>query len=115
MKKIKFSDLVFEKHYLDLEMLKELPIYKEFKKNNSKLPCQAQIFFKNGYGASVICTPYSYGGTKGLYEVAVLKGGKDEACLTYDTPITDDVLGYLSEQEVEKVLNEIQKLESLSC
>jgi len=42
-----------------------------------------QWFFKfpNGYGASVICNPYSYGGARGLYELAVLRNGH----ICYDT------------------------------
>jgi hypothetical protein len=32
------------------------------------------IFFDNGYGASIASHQYSYGGGKGLYEVAVLRG-----------------------------------------
>ena len=51
---------------------------------------QALINFDNGYGASVIKSPYSYGGNQDLYELAVIK---DDA-ICYDTPITDDVLGY---------------------
>lgn len=67
---------------------------------------QARIYFDNGYGASVIRSPYSYGGNQDLYELAVIK---DDA-ICYDTPITDDVLGYLTEDNVTKYLGQIQNL-----
>jgi hypothetical protein len=63
--------------------------------------------FENGYGASVVCNNSSYGGNAGLWELAVL--GKD-GDLCYDTEITDDVLGYLSEDDVEKTLKDISEL-----
>jgi hypothetical protein len=69
---------------------------------------QCIVQFSNGYGASIVQGPHTYGGDKGLYELAVF--GKDGQ-ITYDTPITDDVLGYLSEQEVEKTLCDIKNLE----
>ena len=69
---------------------------------------QARIFFDNGYGASVIRSPYSYGGNQGLYELAVIKDNN----LCYDTPITDDVLGYLTEDQVTDYLRQIQELKS---
>ena len=63
--------------------------------------------FKNGFGASVVCHKYSYGGESGLWELAVLnKSGS----LTFDTPITDDVLGSLTEKEVDNILEEIKQL-----
>jgi hypothetical protein len=63
--------------------------------------------FENGYGASVIRNAHSYGGHIGLYELAVLDNyGK----LTYDTPITDDVLGYIKPEEVTNYLIQIQDL-----
>jgi hypothetical protein len=68
---------------------------------------QARITFDNGYGASVVKTPYSYGGDKGLYELAVL--GTD-GHLTYDTPITNDVIGYLRDIDVTDVMEKIQQL-----
>ena len=71
---------------------------------------QAIIFFDNGYGASIIIGPETYGGEKDLYELAVLKGNKDKAELCYDTPITDDVLGHLTPEDVEKLLIEIREL-----
>jgi hypothetical protein len=67
----------------------------------------ARIEFDNGYGASVVKGPLSYGGKHGLYEMAVLD---DSGNLTYDTPITNDVIGYLSEDEVNDYLTKIQEL-----
>ena len=68
---------------------------------------QARITFDNGYGASVVKTPYSYGGDRGLYELAVLKD--DE--LHYDNPVANgDVRGFLTEDAVTELLIQIQKL-----
>jgi hypothetical protein len=68
---------------------------------------QARIQFDNGYGASVVKTPYTYGGDKGLYELAVLDS---DGHLTYATPVTDDVIGYLRPEDVTDVLDKIQQL-----
>ena len=68
---------------------------------------QARIQFDNGYGASVVRSQYTYGGDKGLYELAVF--GKD-GHITYDTPITNDVLGYLKPEDVTDILEQIQLL-----
>jgi hypothetical protein len=68
---------------------------------------QCIVQFPNGYGASIVQGEYTYGGKDGLYELAVF--GKD-GHITYDTPITDDVLGYLTEQDVEDTLNKIKDL-----
>jgi hypothetical protein len=67
----------------------------------------SRIQFDNGYGASVVKTPYTYGGDKGLYELAVLDS---EGHLTYDTPITNDVIGYLRDIDVTDVMEKIQQL-----
>lgn len=65
----------------------------------------ATVEFPNGYGASVIRGGifYTKGGT---YELAVLHGGS----LTCETPVTHDVLGYLSENEVDVALAKIEAL-----
>lgn len=68
---------------------------------------QCIVQFPNGYGASIVQGPYTYGGSDGLYELAVF--GKDGQ-ITYETSITSDVLGYLSEEEVEKTLTDIKNL-----
>ena len=67
--------------------------------------------FENNYGASVVKHDYSYGGKIGLYELAVIKYDEDgEWDLCYDTPITGDVLGYLSEDEITEYLIQIEQL-----
>lgn len=67
----------------------------------------ARISFDNGYGASVVRHEYSYGGNKGLFELAVLDTTGE---LTYNTPVTNDVIGYLRPQDVTEVLIKIQQL-----
>lgn len=71
---------------------------------------QALYFFKNGYGASVVRHPFSYGGDEGLWELAVITGNIDSYQLNYTTPITNDVLGYLTERDVDEVLDKIENL-----
>ena len=69
------------------------------------------VEFDNGYGASIVCHDRSYGGPfkigeSNLYELAVLHDGH----LCYDTPITDDVLGWQTIEEINETLKEIEKL-----
>lgn len=68
----------------------------------------ARIDFENGYGASVITGRMFYTSPRKPYELAVFKDGS----LCYDTPITDDVIGYLTEKEVNGYLNQIKQLPS---
>jgi len=63
--------------------------------------------FDNGYGASVVCHDGSYGGKSGMWELAVLHDGD----LCYDTPITNDVIGWLDENAVEELLAKIEALD----
>jgi hypothetical protein len=67
----------------------------------------SRIIFDNSYGATVVQGPHSYGGIDGLYELAVI-GKDDEIC--YNTPVTGDVEGYLSEAQVTDLLIKIQQL-----
>lgn len=94
---MKFSDLQFEPHPAAPDGI------------------AARHFFPNGYGISVVrfTSPYgggSYGADQGLYESAVLKRNADDWELCYDTPITSDVLGHQTEEEVEVLLHEIENL-----
>lgn len=82
----------------NFEPVSVVPMYNGFQK----------VFqFPNGFGASVISHDHSYGGSQGLYEIAVLNKKGD---IVYDTPITDDVIGYLTEEDVNSYLDKISKL-----
>lgn len=67
---------------------------------------QWKFEFDNGYGVSVITGSFAYCNEFQPYELAVLK--HDELC--YDTPITDDVIGYLTSNEVYDLLDRIEQL-----
>jgi hypothetical protein len=67
----------------------------------------ARMMFENGYGISVIKTSFSYGGGKGLYELAVLDTDGE---ITYDTDVTDDVIGYLTPDKVTETMAFVQAL-----
>ncbi len=68
---------------------------------------KCRMMFENGFGVSVVSHTYSYGGKDGLFEVAVLDKDGD---LTYNTPVTNDVIGYLNPDEVTDIMEEVQKL-----
>ena len=78
-----------------------------FKLHSSKTGIISRMMFENGYGVSVVQTPTTYGGADGLYELAVI--GKDGQ-VTYDTPITGDTIGYLTQEDVTKLMEQIQSL-----
>jgi len=74
-----------------------------------------KIFFDNGYGVSVvrfkIYNRYSsYTNNENEWEVAVLFGNEKKWELTYNTPITNDVIGWLSEEDVTEIMKKVQEL-----
>lgn len=71
---------------------------------------QYLAFYPNGYGASIVKHDFSYGHGSGLWELAVIKGTEEDWNVCYDTHITSDVLGYLSDSDVEETLILIQAL-----
>ena len=70
----------------------------------------ARLFFDNGYGVSVIRHEHSYGGPEGKFEIAVLTGDAGDWNLTYRTPLTDDVIGWLEPEQVTDLLRDVQEL-----
>jgi len=66
----------------------------------------AKMHFPNGYGISVVLGEQNYSNGINTYEVAVLKGQD----LWYDTPITNDVLGWQDTEEVTEIMKQIQNL-----
>lgn len=85
-----FKDLRFE----------EITYTKYYKK-------QGILNFDNGYGVSVVQGTGTYSNNENQWELAVLKNGE----LCYDTPITPDVIGWLSEADVTEVMKKVQELE----
>lgn len=67
--------------------------------------------FDNDYGASVVKHTFSYGHESDRWELAVIKFYRgNEWDIDYNTKITDDVIGYLTDDRVRELLGEIQKL-----
>lgn len=79
----------------------------QFKEHSYSSGIIAREVFDNGYGVSVIRTESSYGGSEGLFEVAVVNASGG---INYTTPITDDVIGYLTEEEVSDIMRKVQEL-----
>ncbi len=69
---------------------------------------KAELSFDNGYSVSVIQGTFSYTDGTNEYELAIKKHGK----FCYDTPITNDVLGHLSKEEVTEVMKKVQELKN---
>ena len=71
---------------------------------------EGKQLFDNGYGVSVI--PEADGET---YEIAVLLHTKGKYVrLTYDTPVTNDVIRYASKSQTEEVIEQIRNLPTAS-
>ena len=78
---------------------------------------QDKRYFNNHRGVSIISTEFSYGGNEGLYELAVIawwedKEGNKNWAIDYSTEITDDVIGHLTMEDVEKIAKRVEKLSS---
>ena len=89
---MKFEDLAFEVNPDKFFMGKKFESVK--------------VAFDNGYGASIIRGYGTYGGEVGLYELAVLHNNE----LCYDSGLCDDVVGWLSPDEINEWLEKIEKL-----
>lgn len=72
---------------------------------------QQWIFkFENNYGASVIKHYGSYGWAEDLFELAVIMFIDDAWDICYITPITNNVIGHLTNNDVIRYLNKIKRL-----
>lgn len=69
------------------------------------------VFYPSGYGFSAVKHMGSYGGSLDLWELAVIREDSTGWDIVYDSPITNDVLGFLSEDEVAAVAEEIRSLQ----
>lgn len=66
--------------------------------------------FDNGYGVSVLLGSMFYSNGHTTYEVAILNS---DGSIAYDTPITDDVLGHRTIEEVDDIMRQVQELEKI--
>ena len=66
--------------------------------------------FPNGYGASVIKGKYTYGGSKGLWEIAPWTNDTNEFIGQSMFGWDDDVRGHLNDPEIDAVLRQINNL-----
>jgi hypothetical protein len=68
-------------------------------------------FFDNNFGVSVIKNRYSHGGSKGLYELAVVYMSPEmtESEIHYNNDVAQgDVRGYLTEDDVTELMEQVQ-------
>ncbi len=63
-------------------------------------------FENSPYEVSVVRHKYSYGYEQGLWELAILRDGK----LCYGSGITEDVIGHLTEDQVQEYLAKVDAL-----
>lgn len=87
----------------------------EFKEHSAGDGYHGKLFFDNGYGVSVVRFKIngrygSYTNTDNQWELAVIFGNENEWEITYNTPITNDVIGYLSSDEVTEIMKKVQEL-----
>jgi hypothetical protein len=87
--------------------------YKAYCERFGKDPFSWQWRFKfdNGFGASVIKHEFSYGFEDDLFELAVLRWTGEYHEIAYDTSVTDNVIGFLTNSDVMNYLYQIKNLE----
>lgn len=88
--------------------------FEEYLVNKHIVPFNGGIGYKfkfdNRRGASVIKHAHSHGSDKDLWELVVLYWWDDEWEFDYDTPITNDIIGYLTDEDVRNLLQQIKDL-----
>jgi hypothetical protein len=95
---VKFSDIKFKPHSMGVGL-------------------QGTIFFPGGYGISCVRfkSPFgdrymSYTSNEDEWEVAILKGNETDWEICYDTPLTNDVLGYQTKEDIEEIMKYLIRL-----
>ena len=102
---MKFTDIEFKPRFpeADCEAVKDISPDTYEWMSTSK---QARVSFPNGYEVSILLGSMFYSNGIDTYELAVFHDGS----ITYDTPITSDVLGYLTEPGLMENLQQIENL-----
>lgn len=97
---------------LNHEGFEEYLIGRQIRNQNTPYHMVQYVFeFPNEYGASVIKGNYTFGGSQNLWELGVIAFNEDgEFYLDYETGVADDVVGYLTDVDVWKLLKQIKEL-----
>lgn len=114
-----FEDLEFEPHALAKEAMRfgaGTFLAKNDAMDGFLNHKRAVMYFDNLYGVSVISEldfGYPSGRTfEGLWEIGIMEKYRG---LTYDTPLTDDVIRMVTPDEVTEVMRRVQALERIQC
>lgn len=101
LQKVKFMKAQLENNMDKIDLSN---ITKNYTVERKDIHDGAQIIYRfpNGYGASVVEHSLSYG-----LEIAVLDSNDK---ITYDTQITDDVIGYNTPESAAEIITQISKL-----
>jgi hypothetical protein len=83
--------------------------FKQFASKEINNGIQFKNFFPNGFGVSIVRHDFSYCDDT-TWELAVLKGNADKWELTYTTPITSNVLEFLTDEEVNEICTKVSEL-----
>lgn len=80
-------------------------------------PAKRYRFEGTSYGASVVQHHGSYGGDEGFWELAVIhfQANSEKWSICYCTPVTNDVMGWLRDDEVQDTLAQIDALGDHEC
>ena len=93
---VKFDELEWTLIYID-RVEDNYPLQRD---------ARAYVQFDNGFYVSILSSKHSVGNI-GQYELGIL----DANGLCYDTPLTNDVVGYLDKEDVEKWLKDVSELD----
>jgi hypothetical protein len=69
--------------------------------------------FDNEYGISLVCHSFSYGNKNDEFEIAVIKFNSEDNedwDIVYNTEITNDVLGYVTKEDVIEIIQKVINL-----
>lgn len=106
---MKFEDIPWKPHRAAIEMNSlqpEIPLQFQHLYDDFEGSLQARIEFPNHYGVSIVFGKMFYSNGVDTYECAVTKFGS----LCYTTWITNDVMGYLTKDELMTVIYEVERL-----
>lgn len=90
-------------------MILELKSFEMIEKVDMPGQYQCVLDFDDNVQLSIITGKYTYGGDRGLYEIAVFKDG-DFAGLPGIVDVEEQVRGYLTESEVDVIIKKIYTL-----